>query len=111
NICAYNSLSLMASTVTYPLDLVKSHKIYSIAGPGVLDTLLRAGVLDCIYLTQVHRLLGGTEYDTLLGGDVLQPPADFSLQALYYDNNDKSCGQFFSIYKKVMPGRGQEVCD
>ena len=88
------------------------YNIYSIAGPGVLETLLRASVLDCIYLTQVHRLLGGAKYDTLLGGDLLQPPADFNLESLYYDNNDdSSCGQFFSIYKKVIPDRGHDDCD
>jgi riboflavin biosynthesis pyrimidine reductase len=74
--------------------------IYSIAGPVVLETLLHAGVLHRLYLTQVHRLLGGESYDTLLEGDLLQPPADFSLQALYYDNpGDSPAGQFFGIYE------------
>lgn len=73
--------------------------IYSIAGPVVLETLLRARVLNRIYLTQVHRLLGGSSYDTLLEGDLLKPPSDFSLQALYYDDHQgETCGQFFGIY-------------
>ncbi len=73
--------------------------IYSIAGPGVLETLLRARVLDRIYLTQVHRLIGGASYDTLYEGRLLSPPADFKLQALYYDSRGgKDCGQFFAIY-------------
>jgi len=74
--------------------------IYSIAGPGVLETLLRARVLDRIYLTQVHRLIGGASYDTLFEGRLLNPPADFKLQALYYDGRaGKDCGQFFAIYE------------
>lgn len=78
------------------------YNIYSIAGPGVLETLLQADVLDCIYLTQVHRLIGGASYDTLLGGELLQPPADFNLKALYYDSKThEHCDQFFSIYEKV----------
>ncbi len=73
--------------------------IYSIAGPGVLETLLRARVLDRIYLTQVHRLIGGVSFDTLFEGHLLNPPADFSLRALYYDKHGgDSCGQLFGIY-------------
>lgn len=76
--------------------------IYSIAGPGVLETLLTAGVLDRIYLTQVHRMLGGASYDTLLEGNLLSPPADFSLDALYYDaNDDDDCSQMFGIYNRT----------
>jgi riboflavin biosynthesis pyrimidine reductase len=72
--------------------------IYSIAGPGVLETLLRARVLDRIYLTQVHRLIGGVSFDTLFEGHVLNPPADFNLRALYYDaHGGDNSGQFFGI--------------
>jgi riboflavin biosynthesis pyrimidine reductase len=94
------------------LEMQGFRSIYSIAGPGVLATLLRANVLDRIYLTQVHRLIGGASYDTLLEGDLLKPPADFSLQALYYDSNsDKRCGQFFSIYEKIAPATSEKGCD
>jgi hypothetical protein len=66
----------------------------------VLDTLLRARVLDRIYLTQVHRVLGGESYHTLFEGALLQPPADFVLQTLYYDNDrGNECGQFFAMYE------------
>lgn len=78
--------------------------IYSIAGPGVLETLLRSSVLDRIYLTQVHRLIGGRSYDTLFEGDLLKPPVNFALQALYYDGDcGKDCSQFFGIYEMVEP--------
>lgn len=74
--------------------------IYSIAGPGVLETLLRARVLDRIYLTQVHRLIGGVSFDTLFEGHLLDPPADFNLHALYYDSHGgDNCGQIFGIYE------------
>jgi riboflavin biosynthesis pyrimidine reductase len=73
--------------------------IYSIAGPGVLQTLLHAQVLNRLYLTQVHRLIGGASFDTLLEGTLVRPPADLALQALYYDQSDEQgYGQFFSIY-------------
>lgn len=76
--------------------------IYSIAGPGILKTLLQAGVLDRLYLTQVHRLIGGKSFDTLLESELIQPPADFELQALYYDAPEgDDAGQFFSVYEAV----------
>jgi riboflavin biosynthesis pyrimidine reductase len=76
--------------------------LYSVAGPGVLDTLIRARVVNRFYLTQVHRLLGGASYDSLLEGGYLLPPADFVLNALYYDRGlVNGCGQFFSVYDAV----------
>lgn len=74
--------------------------IFSIAGPSVLETLLRAQVLDRIYLTQVHRLIGGKPYDTLLEGGLLRPPADFSLKTLYFDGHEgNGCDQFFGVFE------------
>jgi riboflavin biosynthesis pyrimidine reductase len=73
--------------------------IYSVAGPGALETLLEARVLDRLYLTQTHRLIGGAAYDTLIEDELLKPPVDFDLQALYYDTSDNSgFGQFFAVY-------------
>lgn len=79
-------------------------RIYSVAGPGVLETLIEARVINRLYLTQVHRLLGGASYDTLLEGRLLESPADFSLSALYYDRGvARACSQFFSVYDAVAP--------
>jgi riboflavin biosynthesis pyrimidine reductase len=75
-------------------------RIYAVAGPQVLDTLLRARRLDRLYLTQVFRLLGGESYATLLEGMPLQPPADFTLHAMYYDTHEEARpGQIFAIYE------------
>lgn len=87
-------------------------RIYSIAGPGVLETLIKGGVLDRVYLTQVHRLIGGTSYDTLLEGSLLLPPVDFRLTALYYDDRSSdNCGQFFGIYDLVTGGDSETCWD
>lgn len=76
--------------------------IYSIAGPGLLDTLLRAGKVDRLYLTQVHTLLGGQHYDTLLESMVLQPAVRFELDELYLEKGDAiQLGQLFSVYRKI----------
>jgi riboflavin biosynthesis pyrimidine reductase len=73
--------------------------VYSTAGPQVLATLLADRLLDRLYLTQVHRLLGGEGYATLIKGARLCPPADFELCALYYEAPaGDQVGQIFSIY-------------
>lgn len=76
--------------------------IYAIAGPGLLDTLLRADRVDRLYLTQVHTLLGGQCYDTLLEGALLRPAARFALEELHYDQGDDTRqGQFFAVYRRA----------
>lgn len=59
--------------------------IYSVAGPLALTALLRAGVLDRLYLTWALRVLGGRSFDTLISGERLRPPRDFGVEALYHD--------------------------
>jgi len=74
--------------------------LYAIAGPQVLHTLTSAGVLNRLYLTVAHRLLGGREFDTLAWGESLHPPADFSLYQLYYDpHGPAGTGQWLSVYE------------
>jgi len=57
---------------------------YAIAGCGVLHSLLLAGVLDRLFLTTRHALLGGSQFDTLLR-DSLPQPINLHLNTLYYD--------------------------
>jgi riboflavin biosynthesis pyrimidine reductase len=79
--------------------------IYSIAGPVLLDTLLRAGKVDRLYLTQVHMLFGGQNYDTLLEGPLLEPAAMFYLESLYYDmGSNERPPQSFAVFGN---GRGE----
>ena len=74
-------------------------RIYSIAGPRVLHTLLKGGVLHRLYLTHFHRLLGGPSFDTLLEGDPLEPPASFVLRSIHFDRGlEGAAGQFFAAY-------------
>lgn len=76
--------------------------IYSIAGPALLDTLLRAGMVDRLYLTQVHMLFGGQNYDTLLEGPLLEPAASFCLESLFYDRGtDHRTPQSFAVFGKA----------
>ena len=85
--------------------------IYSIAGPALLDTLLRAGKVDRLYLTQVHMLLGGRDYDTLLEGPLLEPAARFSLESLYFDRGTAvRPPQSFAVFGKSERGKVESFC-
>ncbi len=59
--------------------------VYSVAGPGVMQTLLAGRSLDRIYLSLVPMLLAGEPFDTLTRGPALQPPAGFKLHAMHLD--------------------------
>lgn len=56
-----------------------------IAGGELLNSLIAARVFDRLYLTRACRILGGREFDTLLKGPALVPPARFKLRSLAYD--------------------------
>lgn len=60
-------------------------RAYCVAGPQVLHTLVSAGCLDTLFLTTVHRLLGGEGFATIMQGALLDTPADYRLRWLYYD--------------------------
>lgn len=76
------------------------YSMYAIAGPKLLETLIAEQMLDRLYLTQVNRLLGGRDYDTLLETAPLDPPAEFALQALYLDQGkDEGLSQTFGVYQ------------
>jgi len=72
--------------------------IYSIAGPAVFHTLLRAGVVNDLFLTTSHRILAGEGFHSLIRGPQLNPAASFRLQSLYYDTSHNGQAQFFSRF-------------
>jgi riboflavin biosynthesis pyrimidine reductase len=77
--------------------------LYVIGGPEVLYTLLAADLLDRLYLTTAHVILGGTSFDTLLHGDVLSPPSHFRLRELYLGAADgQVTEQLFATYERDM---------
>jgi riboflavin biosynthesis pyrimidine reductase len=76
-----------------------------IAGPELLNTLIADDVLDSLFLTQVARLLGGLQFDTLIKGDRLDPPRGLRLRALHYDGGESAeLEQLFGVYD-VEPSR------
>jgi len=74
-------------------------RVYAIAGPSVLHTLVSGNALDRLYHTTAHCLLGGTEFDTFVWGEPLQPAFTLPLRALYLDTTSPpGCGQTLAVY-------------
>jgi riboflavin biosynthesis pyrimidine reductase len=70
--------------------------IYLIAGPQMLDTIIRDKQLSRLYLTITHQLIGGKDFRTLLTGSILGSEGDLILEALYYEQDSPpGSGQFF----------------
>jgi len=70
--------------------------IYLIAGPQMLDTVIREKQLSRLYLTITHQLIGGSDFRTLLTGSVLGSDGNLMLKTLYYEpNSPNGSGQFF----------------
>ncbi len=70
--------------------------IYLIAGPKMLDTVIRERQLNRLYLTITHQLLGGLDFRTLLTGPTLGGDGDLLLKSLYYQRDvPQGSGQFF----------------
>lgn len=77
-------------------------RVYSVGGPHVLRTLLADDVLDTLFLTTVHRLIGGTSAPGILEGAPLALPADFKLRTLYYDaHSHDGIGQTLACYDRI----------
>jgi riboflavin biosynthesis pyrimidine reductase len=64
-----------------------------IAGPELLNTLIADDVLNCLFLTQVARLLGGVSFDTLIKGERLDPPRSLRLRMLHLDGGNGDAGE------------------
>jgi riboflavin biosynthesis pyrimidine reductase len=74
-------------------------RIYAIAGPSVLHALVRGNVLDRLYLTTAHCLLGGQEFDTIAWGPEFSPACKLPLRAMYLDQHmPEGAGQTLAVY-------------
>jgi riboflavin biosynthesis pyrimidine reductase len=94
-----NSEEVNASRLRTKLGQLGYHRVYAIAGPRVLHTLIKAGALDRLYLTTAHVLLGGTRFDTMVTGPQLVPAKTMPLRTMYLDTESpEGAGQTMSIY-------------
>lgn len=77
--------------------------IATIAGGEVLHSLIVDDALDRLYLTLACRLLGGTVFDTLLHGPILEQPSRFTLAALHHQSEASggaNVEQLFAIFER-----------
>jgi len=73
--------------------------IYLIAGPKMLHTMIRDRLLNKLYISTSHQLLGGRVFKTLLDGEKLEH-CSLRLNSLFFDErSDNGCGQFFSGFE------------
>ncbi|MGH8192610.1 MAG: RibD family protein [Rhodanobacteraceae bacterium] len=81
------------------LEATGATRMYSVAGPQVLHTLVAGQALDRLYLSLAGRLLGGTEFDTLCIGSRLQPAPKLRLADLHFDAEAPAgAGQLLAAY-------------
>lgn len=81
------------------LEAMGYRSIYLVAGPQMLDTMLRHGRLVRLYLTQRHRLFGGQDFHSMVPGGELGEAGHLSLRTLYYDAfPEDGCTQLFASY-------------
>jgi riboflavin biosynthesis pyrimidine reductase len=86
--------------------------IYLIAGPQMLDTVIREKQLSRLYLTITHQLIGGKDFRTLLTGPLLNSEGNLMLETLYYEPISPNCsGQFFLQFNlnQSTQSAGQEL--
>ncbi len=73
--------------------------IYLVAGPAILDTVVREGLLNRLYQTITHQLMGGEAFRTMVPGPELGPKGHLCLRSLYYDPaGPGGAGQWFARF-------------
>lgn len=98
-LCANPGTHVTGKGLNLALDQAGLYCIYSVAGAGVMSTLLQDRMLDRLYLTQTLRLIGGTSFDALVESPALSPPVDLDLIAMYQDNGlANAFSQTFTTY-------------
>ena len=74
-------------------------RLYLLAGPQMLETVLRDGSLSRLYLTMTHQLIGGEMFHTLTAGPRLGRVGRLQLHRLYYDSvAPNGTGQWFASF-------------
>ncbi len=73
--------------------------VYLIAGPHMLDTMIRDGQLSRLFQTVTHQLMGGSAFRTLSVGPPLGALGRLSMRSLYYDaSSPEETGQWFAQF-------------
>jgi riboflavin biosynthesis pyrimidine reductase len=82
--------------------------LFLLAGPRMLETMLRDRVLSRVYLTIAHCLLGGAAFHTLVAGPELGAAGRLRLSSLHYDAaQPNGAGQWFAQFEAPRAGAGE----
>ena len=74
--------------------------LFLLAGPRMLETMLRDRMLARLYLTMAHCVLGGAAFHTLTAGPELGTAGQLKLSALHYDAaQPDGAGQWFAQFE------------
>jgi hypothetical protein len=67
-----------------------------------MHLLITDDVLDRLYLTLVHRLLGGQPFSSVLEGELLSPAFNMVLNSIYLDPSGlDGLGQLFISFDRT----------
>ena len=73
---------------------------YLVAGPRLLDSMLRQRRLGRLFLTITHQIVGGERFATLTSGALLGTAGHLRLRTLYYDAAlPEGAGQWFAQFE------------
>ena len=87
---------VQGASLIHQLSKLGYKSIYLIAGPQMLDTIIRENQLSRLYQTITHQLIGGKDFRTLLPNSELGSKGNLTLKSLYYDAaSPVASGQFF----------------
>lgn len=76
--------------------------VYNVSGAKILHIFAAAGILDRLYVTYAHRLIGGDPFVPLLEGPLLDNPLNLQLREIYLDPHAlEGHGQMFLSYDCV----------
>ena len=89
--------SVEGKPVTQALGELGFRSIFLLAGPRMLETMLRDRMLGRLYLTLVHRLTGGPDFHSMIGGPELGEAGRLKLVSLYqHTKESEGAGQWFA---------------
>jgi riboflavin biosynthesis pyrimidine reductase len=84
--------------------------LFLLAGPRMLETMMRDRMLARLYLTIAHCVLGGAAFHTLVAGPELGPAGRLKLSALHYDAaQPDGAGQWFAQFEAPRADGAEEA--
>jgi len=101
-IVAGRGLAVEGAPLTRALGERGFRSLYLLAGPRMLETMLRDGMLSRLYVTIAHCILGGEGFHSLISGPEIGEAGRMRLSSLYYDQTAPAgTGQWFALFEPL----------